>query len=427
MTYLFAAKAGCRPGQSEAVYCQMTTTLGIGRKSHNPHVRLIGCEWQPSLFRTSISIFHKSNPSDRSFHVIQFNNRIPRKFPSTMKKQVVKRERIRQRPVEVAVDYLVSGDSDFVQREFAFLSKDLEKEFQEADYIAVASPISRSRGWRVFKVGKWEGQPVLEGRKVVISGVDNDFRKQHLGHVLIQPVTPPPLETVVLKISELDYDILAEDQGAFGRLQNEGVVMRPGRILEVNGFRVDVTLCEPVRQGLLGNDTEIILVTDAEEKRALADGIGTPFSMTSQNESELDIIQFLSLPSSEDDLESTTEVAETSSLTPPEDDAASRGIPLRVVVLQHPVDKYSLDPRPSDSEDPEFRVYAHMRDIARIGVFSGDWVKCSFLITNNRFRYNRNLTPLLHDLSAYMPPRSVNQAKSTFHRFFSRIYPNQSP
>ena len=125
MTYLFAAKAGCRPGQSEAVYCQMTTTLGIGRKSHNPHVRLIGCKWQPSLFRTSISVFHKSNPSDRSFHVIQFNNRIPRKFPSTMKKQVVKRERIRQRPVEVAVDYLVSGDSDFVQREFAFLSKDM--------------------------------------------------------------------------------------------------------------------------------------------------------------------------------------------------------------------------------------------------------------------------------------------------------------
>jgi peroxin-6 len=140
-----------------------------------------------------------------------------------------------------------------------------------------------------------------------------------------------------------------------------------------------------VRQGLLGEDTEIILVTDHDLlQNGFVNGLGTPFSMTSQNDSssDLDILQFLSLPSSEDDFDNETIIAETSSsLLPPEDDPSSRGIPLRVIVLERPVDKFSLDPRPAESEDDEFRVYTHMRDIARLGIFSGDWVRPS--LTSN--------------------------------------------
>ena len=293
-------------------------------------------------------------------------------------KNARKRTGIKHRPLDLAVDFLVSTNSDSVEPELAFLSRDIEDVFEGEEYVALTSATSSGRhGWTIFRIGKWEHHPALEGRKVVISGVDEEFRREHSGHVLIQGVRPPPLETVVFKVSELDYDIVADDQDAFEKLHMEGIVLRAGRSLELNDVRLEITLCEPVRQGLLGEDTEIILVTDTEEKRAITNGFGTPFSFTSQNESgsDLDIMQFLSLPSSEDDIEIyPPETAETSTLVPPVDDATSRGIPLRVVVLQHPVDKYSLDPRPADSEDPEFRVYAHIRDIARIGVFSGDWV-----------------------------------------------------
>lgn len=303
-------------------------------------------------------------------------------------KNARKRPAIKHRPLDLAVDFLVSTNSDSVEPELAFLSRDIENEFEGEEHVALTSATFSGRhGWTIFRIGKWEHQPALEGRKVVISGVNEEFRREHSGHVLIQRVRPPPLETVVFKVSELDYDIVADDQDAFEKLHMEGIVLRAGRNLELNDVRLEITLCEPVRQGLLGEDTEIILVTDTEEKRAITNGFGTPFSFTSQNESgsDLDIMQFLSLPSSEDDIEYPPETAETSTLVPPVDDATSRGIPLRVVVLQQPVDKYSLDPRPADSEDPEFRVYAHIRDIARIGVFSGDWVaftRISKLITD---------------------------------------------
>jgi hypothetical protein len=305
--------------------------------------------------------------------VIQFHIPNPAKLSSTMKKTAVKEARIRYRPAELAVDYLVSAHPTFVERELAFLSNDVEKEFEGVEYVVVSPVFTENKGWRVLKVGKWEGQPTLEGRKVVISGVDESFRKSHVGHVLVQRVSPPPLDTVVLKVSELDYDTIAEDQESFERLQREGVVFRSGKVLDAGGFQVEVALCEPVRQGIIGDETEIILVTDAEEKRAMVNGIGTPFSFASQNESDLDILQFLSLPSSEEDVDGIVQSIDATS-TPPADEAVTRGIPLKAVVLQRPVDKYSLDPRPADSEDPEFRVYAHMRDIARIGVFSGDWV-----------------------------------------------------
>ena len=142
--------------------------------------------------------------------------------------------------------------------------------------------------------------------------------------------------------------------------------------------------------------------------------------------SDLDISQFLSLPSSEGDLDYDISVAEDTTLLPPYDDSISRGIPLRICVLERPIDKFSLDPRPVDSEDDEFRVYAHMRDIAHIGVFSGDWVPnhldfsdLDFITTTTIRCLNQPVT------SDYTPHPQVNQEKSISHPHSLQIYPNQ--
>src|SRR5271170_2271474 len=292
-------------------------------------------------------------------------------------KTVARRSRARHRPIDVDVDFVLSSDQDDIEEmEMVFLSREVESEIHGQGYVAVMASSSREEGWSIFKVGVWEEKEgKLMGRRVVMSGVNEDVRRRLGGRVLLQGVIPAPLQTVVIKVSEQDYDIVADDHDVFQQLQLEGTVFRAGKtIFTSNNVKLDVTLCEPVGQGILGEDTEIILVTDDyEHKDVQVNGLGTPFSVASQNDSDLDISQFLALPSSETDIDYDTSMEETS-LIPPEDDPNSRGIPLRACVLQRPVDKFSLDPRPTDSEDDEFRVYAHMRDIARIGVFSGDWV-----------------------------------------------------
>lgn len=299
-------------------------------------------------------------------------------------------KRARHRPIDVDVDFVLSPDED-VEQEIVFLSRDVGNELQGQKYVAVMSSLSRNKGWNVFKVGVWEEKEgTLMGRRVVMSGLSDEVRKRLGGRVLLQGVTPAPLETVVIQVSERDYDIVADDHDVFQQLQLDGTMFRAGKSLTTSlNVNLKITLCEPVRQGILGEDTEIIIVTDDDQhKDAHANGLGTPFSVASQNDSDLDISQFLSLPSSEENIDYDMSVEETS-LIPPEDDPNSRGIPLRVCVLQRPVDKFSLDPRPIDSEDDEFRVYAHMRDIARIGVFSGDWVSPPNHLTYNRYLFDK--------------------------------------
>lgn len=287
-----------------------------------------------------------------------------------------RRLQFKRRPIELAVDFFVAGDARAGIEEFVVLSRDVESEFRDVEYVAVAACTGEVM-WTIFKVQK--GVDGVDGRKIVVCAGEA-VRKGFVDRVLVQNVVPAPLDTVVLKVSEQDYDLVSEDHETFQRLKDDGVVLRAGKTLTVaEGIPLEVTLCEPVRQGLLGEETEIILVTDHDLQNGIVNGLGTPFSMTSQSDStsDLDISQFLSLPSSEDDFDNEVTIAENSQLLPPEDDPSSRGIPLRVNVLERPVDRYSLDPRPSESEDIEFRVYAHMRDIARLGIFSGDWVRPS--------------------------------------------------
>lgn len=292
-----------------------------------------------------------------------------------------RRSRKKHRPLQVQVDFLIPSNDDptFQQSELIFLSKEVEAEFEGQEYVAVDSLAMRS-AWTICKVGKWQDVGLdLKGRKVAISGLERDLQQQLDKDILVQSVSPPALETLVLKVSDAEYEGISKDHDeSFRWFYDDGVVFRAGkRIRTLNGVELETTLCEPVQQGILGEETEIILVTDSQAKSAL-NGLGTPFSTSNESSSDLDITQFLALPDSQD--------FEFERETLPSDDANSRGIPFRVNVLERPVDKFSLEPRPADSEDDEFRVYANMRDVARMGVFSGDWV-CVVISVLIRFPY----------------------------------------
>ena len=156
------------------------------------------------------------------------------------------------------------------------------------EYVAIASSAAREGGWTILRLGRWEGESQLKGKRVVISGLGSEFQKRFNGKVLLQSVAPAPLDTVVLKVADLDYDTIAEDHENFRQLQIDGTVFRAGKTIIVsNGCQLEVTLCEPVQQGILGDDTEVILVTDTEYKDNIVNGLGTPYSGTSQNDTNL--------------------------------------------------------------------------------------------------------------------------------------------
>ena len=277
------------------------------------------------------------------------------------------------------MDFLASSDSSSsaTEPELAFLPENVSKEIGNPKYVAVATNRTREEGWMIFKIGNWDHYTeTSKGPRVIISGLDDELQKRYNGTVLLQAVMPAPLHAVVLKVSEEDYDSLAEDRKTFQKLQTDGIVCRAGKtIITPRGNQLKITLCEPVQQGILGEETEIIPVTDNDCMDTIINGVGTPFSLTSQNDtnSDLDISQFLSLPSSEDDMTEATFTEEVGLLASDEH-LDSHIIPLQVRVLERPIEKFALDPHPSESEDDAFRVYANLRDIARIGVFSGNWV-----------------------------------------------------
>jgi len=299
--------------------------------------------------------------------------------------------KLKQKQIQVDIDYVVQVDSSLAHVDFVVLSDEVAKEIAPQGYVGLAPALSSGNGWVIMKVGELnENESTVKGKRVLVAGMGGDSRKMLGDRVWIQDVVPVTLDSVIFKVSDRDYDTIAEDHGLFQQFKSQGVVLRAGKFLnDPNGIKIEVALCEPVQQGILSEETEIILVTEATGKEQLANGVGTPASFASHTDSstDLDIIQFLSLPSAEEERYTLGDASETEALIPPEDDPLSRGVALRVSVLKHPVSKFSLEPRPSDSEDDEFRVYGRMNDIARIGVFSGDWVNFSASSqTNRRYR-----------------------------------------
>ena len=289
--------------------------------------------------------------------------------------------RPRPDPILVELEFLGlrSTNGRTVEDELMFLSEEVHNQLGDVAHVAILSRAPQHQNWIILKVGQWNDYvSCFNGKKVLISGLSEREWGGVGGNALVQKVFPTPLDTIVVKMAERhrDQNINLDDKEIFRHLQQEGVVFRPGKMVTTpNGSQFEVTLCEPVCQGILGPDTEIIVVTDSDQKETSVNGYQPTLSVESTAySSDFDISQFLSLPPSEDDLDCIESDSDHATFVS-SDVPISRRVLLVAQVLQRPIPKFLLDTPPSDSEDDEIRVYGHMRDIACLGVFSGDWVE----------------------------------------------------
>jgi peroxin-6 len=119
-----------------------------------------------------------------------------------------------------------------------------------------------------------------------------------------------------------------------------------------NGLSFEVLMTNPVQQGcILSSDRTRVLAVDLSESASPANTTATITTATSSNTS---LFNMLSSPNKPDVIE------------PKE---------LSVTILQKKWPEARLYPTPTD--DDQSRIFVDIQDLAKCGVFSGDWVLVS--------------------------------------------------
>ncbi|KAL7274925.1 peroxisomal assembly protein [Rhizina undulata] len=237
--------------------------------------------------------------------------------------------------------------------------------------------------------------------------------------VLATDVVPVGLETVIVTVrvpvsdedeeeishfQEEDDDLEDRVKEALGKLQ----VIRSGEELLLNyghnalgGKKAKISLCEPVDQGLLKPDTKIVVLKDKLHSRKrrrggevdgiILDGEGVHDDESDdigdengeEDEDALEFSTFLTAPQ-------TSAALGFSSISPTPlrngyhspnpaktNSSASSGKEFKPQPLTLPIPSSILHPKPKDHEDEEARVFVRVKDLAKLGCFSGDWVRMS--------------------------------------------------
>lgn len=226
--------------------------------------------------------------------------------------------------------------------------------------------------------------------------------------VLVAAVNPATLGTVFvnvhvassLPLQELDQDLEDRVRDALAKCR----IVHSGNELLLDYGRGDVRrlakvfACEPVDQGFLRPDTRVVVVKESQKSRKGQRGSGSdgvifegrdevPDSTTNSSGADaddddddvLELSTFLTPPASAG-LMGTSASSTPSHLRSDVKLFASRaasGCVFRPQPLTAPIPGGLLHPKPKDFDDPEARVYVNVRDLAKLGCFSGDWARLS--------------------------------------------------
>ncbi|TGZ84647.1 AAA-domain-containing protein [Ascodesmis nigricans] len=233
-------------------------------------------------------------------------------------------------------------------------------------------------------------------------------RKKPIG-VLVAAVNPTYLDTVIVnvvsaagvKIPETDHDLEDRVKEAMSRLK----IIHTGEELRLNyGYHaVDrqarVALAEPVDQGFLRPDTKIVVVREQRSSRRKGDhdgvilgGVDSDTDVSTDatdlsdgdGDDELEFSTFLTSPAattavSFPSISSTPALrnglqSPTSSISTP---VRKPGKIFKAQPLTSPVPAGYLHPKPKELDDDEARVFVRIADLAKLGCFSGDWIRLS--------------------------------------------------
>ena len=228
--------------------------------------------------------------------------------------------------------------------------------------------------------------------------------------VLIAAVNPTYLETVIVNVKtipginvpESDQDLEDRVKEAMSKLK----IVHTGEALRLNygrglvGRTARIALAEPVSQGFLKPDTKIVVVKEQPRRRRQAvdgasilmgsedvdDSDGSNDSIMLSDDEEEDSLEFstfLTAPStttavSFPSMSSTPSLMRNGSTPNPIQTAPkSVGRVFKPQALTAPVPPGFLHPKPKEGDDEEARVFINVGDLAKLGCFSGDWIKIS--------------------------------------------------
>lgn len=227
--------------------------------------------------------------------------------------------------------------------------------------------------------------------------------------VLVVDVVPVGLDTVIVNVKvpvgmSSDHDQDLEDR--VKEALSASKVVRAGDDLplryahgRIERGQARIELCEPVEQGLLLPETKVVILKEKnthQVRKPRVDGI-TVFDgrrdhdeMLSEGEDlgdddegdALEFSTFLSLPNSSPlsyPAISSTPYLRNGAMSPnsTQSGSSSIGKEFKAQSLTTPIPSGLLFPKPKDYDDDEARVFVRVGDLAKLGCFSGDWVRIS--------------------------------------------------
>ncbi|RPB17526.1 AAA-domain-containing protein [Morchella conica CCBAS932] len=227
--------------------------------------------------------------------------------------------------------------------------------------------------------------------------------------VLVMDVVPVGIETVIVNVrvpanmtSQYDQDLEDRVKEALATQK----IVRAGDELplryahgRIERGQAKIEICEPVEQGLILKETKIVILKEREsmqrKQRAAVDGItvlgggrehdggSEGEDLGDEDEGDLEFSTFLSLPSpgpiSYSSMNSTPYMR-NGSISPNstlQSSSGGQGKEFKTQSLTTPIPSGLLFPKPKDYDDDEARVFVKVGDLAKLGCFSGDWVRIS--------------------------------------------------
>lgn len=271
---------------------------------------------------------------------------------------------------------VVLGQAYTHERDVVLASKDIYNETLPSvtgqRYLALSTESSRT--WQLHIV-KQASAAAPEHSTVWIRG--SLYNTLCNARVIARPANPVMLTSVIVSFPATTYHLVRNESTELRILSQTGYVFRTGDPVEIRGYRGQVTFCEPVKQGIITPNTDIVLAKDVpgDSDSLLYDGVIGESESDDDDDGGLDLgtTGFSSLLLSKS---MTIPTADVSHLAYPIPSlTGSSGLSTQIQPLPIFVPRDHIIPYPEEVEDDDYRAFATMQQLIDLGCFSGDHIE----------------------------------------------------
>ncbi|CCG83172.1 Peroxisome assembly factor-2 [Taphrina deformans PYCC 5710] len=257
------------------------------------------------------------------------------------------------------VNVLLSQSSAQDGGETIIVSKDISEEarlWNGQRYLALST--RESNDWKLYMTRTVSNATASSHSTVWLPG--SIYQKFCDHRVYARPARPVQLSSVILSFPRATYHLVQHSSESLHAFAQTGHVFRTGETIEINGYRGEVTLCEPVRQGIVATTTEVVLA------RAPATGMIQNFHGSHADDQE--------------DLEDDNAMQFSQLL---ENDTGANVSAYACQPLVRRIHHDELSPAVSSLDDDLYFAFAGVDLLIDLGCFSGDFVEVTVLDAAN--------------------------------------------